>query len=108
MNHSVNRSCCVPTMCQILFSEQGYCRKKNRLNSALVEWIVLCEERIQKCPQHAKHAGQFQQIRPKALQLLNSKIFGISALVPQTITVILLLELQFHSSNTEAFKIASV
>lgn len=55
MNHSVNRSCCVPTMCQILFSEQGYCRKKNRLNSALVEWIVLCEERIQKCPQHAKH-----------------------------------------------------
>lgn len=52
--------------------------------------------------------GQFQQIRPKALQLLNSKIFGISALVPQTITVILLLELQFHSSNTEAFKVASV
>lgn len=33
--------------------------------------------------------GRFQQIRPKTLQLLNSKIFGISALVPQTIAVIL-------------------
>lgn len=47
-------------------------------------------ERMKKCPQNSiETTDQFQQLRSKALQRLNNNTLGISALIPDTIAVIL-------------------